>query len=97
MPRCDTKTVDPARLRAALLTLLRTKGVECSEDSVKVSHLARETAPAAYFVTASASCAPILAAELTRITGRPMLSPQPAWVFFQNEAQSIVAGLGPPD
>jgi hypothetical protein len=85
---------DLSTLKAALLALLRAKGVECVEDCIKVSPLARDRAPTSYLVTPVGTRAQRLAGILAHLTGRLILSDQPAWVLFQHEAQFLVTYMG---
>ena len=86
--------VDPDNLRAVLAHVLRANGHECPQRPVRVAYVAREHAPAAYFITAPACCAAVLAAELAPVTGRLLLPHDSGWVFFHEEAQRIVTILG---
>lgn len=87
--------VDPDNLRAVLAQVLRANGHECHQRPVRVAHVPREQAPAAYFITAPACCAAVLAAQLAPVTGRLLLPHDSGWVFFHEEAQRIVTILGP--
>ena len=82
--------VAASALRAALLKLLHAKGLAFDEQSIRVSLLAREEPPAFYLVVPAPSCAPHLAAEVSRITGRLLLSHSAAWLLFDHDAEIIV-------
>ena len=82
--------VDASALRAALLKLLHAKGLECDEQSIRVSLLARAEPPAFYLVVPAPSCAANLAAEVSRLTGRLLLSHSAAWLLFDHDAELIV-------
>ena len=82
--------IDASSLRAALLKLLHAKGLEFDERSIRVSLLAREELPAFYLVVPAPSCAAHLAAEVSRLTGRLLLSHSAAWLLFDHDAELIV-------
>ena len=86
----STVMIDPEALRTALITLLRAHDPECDEQSVTVSALPHDLAPA-YVVAAAAASAPLLAARLSLVIRRVLRSGQPAWLLLHEEAELIVA------
>jgi len=85
--------VGAADLRAALVKLLHAKGFECDDHSIRVSVLARDEPPTFYLVVPAPSCGAILAEEVSRLTGRPLLSHSAAWLLFDHDAELIVHSL----
>jgi hypothetical protein len=86
----STVMIDPEALRTALITLLRAHDPECDEQSVTVSALPHDLAPA-YVVAAAAASAPLLAARLSLVIRRVLRSGQPAWLLLHEEAELIIA------
>ena len=86
----STLMIDPEALRTALITLLRAQEPECDEQSVTVSALPHDLAPA-YVVAAAAASAPLLAARLSLVIRRVLRSGQPAWLLLHEEAELIIA------
>jgi len=82
--------VSAPALKAPLVKLLHAAGLECDEQSIRVSLLAREEPPAFYLVVPAPSCAANLAAEVSRLTGRLLLSHSAAWLLFDHDAELIV-------
>ena len=89
-------TVGAADLRVALMKLLRAKGLECDDHSIRVSVLARDELPTFYLVVPAPSCGAILAKEVSRLTGRLLLSHSAAWLLFDHDAELIVHSLEGP-
>jgi len=82
--------VGAADLRVALMKLLHAKGLECDDHSIRVSVLARDEPPTFYLVVPAPSCGAILAKEVSRLTGRLLLSHSAAWLLFDHDAELIV-------
>jgi hypothetical protein len=83
-------TVDSTHIKAALLRLMRDRGLACEEQSISVWPLAHHQTPICYRVTATADYAKVLAAELARVTGRCFLLGQRKWLLFRHEAQVLL-------
>jgi hypothetical protein len=88
--------IGAADLRTALVKLLHAKGLECDDHSIRVSVLARDELPTFYLVVPAPSCGAILAQEVSRLTGRLLLSHSAAWLLFDHDAELIVRSLEGP-
>jgi len=82
--------IDASDLRAALVKLLHAKGLECDEQLIRVTVLARDEPPIFYLIVPAPSCVALLAAEVSRLTGRTLLSHTAAWLLFDHDAEIIV-------
>ena len=82
--------INPEALRTALITLLRAQDPECDEQSVTVSALPHDIAPA-YVIAAAAASAPLLAARLNLVIRRVLRPGQPGWLLLHQEAELIIA------
>jgi hypothetical protein len=78
-------------VHAALVALLQAKGYDRSGNWVDVAILSKG-GPPAYQVTPASQAAPILAAELTNITGRS-LAQEPSWVLQQGDVNLLFGAV----
>ena len=80
---CDT-------LRAALEKLLLANGSTHLNSSVEVRAIS-DGGPPAYIIKAPQSCGPLLAQQLSGITGRMFFSYEPSFVLFHDSIPRVLA------
>jgi hypothetical protein len=77
-------------LKAALEKLLRANGSAHFNSSVQVRAVSNG-GPPAYIVQAPPSCGPILAEQLSGITGHIFFSYEPSFVLFHDSIPPVLA------
>ena len=77
-------------LKAALDKLLLANGSAHFNSSVNVRAIS-DGGPPAYIIKASQSCGPLLAQQLSGITGRMFFSYEPSFVLFHDSIPRVLA------